>query len=210
MAKHRVPRLGITGGIGSGKSTALAFLRELGAAVISSDDIVHGLLSDPAIIAEVVAHFGDCVVAGDVLNRPALARIVFDDARERVWLEGLLHPLVKRAVDEWARAQERAPVTPSLLVVEVPLLFETGMDSVFDQVLLVTAPESVRRKRLVAKLTDSEFSKRTAQQLDERAKAARSDFIFANTGSRKHMKEFIAETYAAVIVAAGEQNAAHA
>jgi dephospho-CoA kinase len=97
-----------------------------------------------------------------------------------------------------------------LLVVEVPLLFETGMDAVFDQVLLVTAPESVRRKRLVAKLTDSEFRKRTAQQLDERAKAARSDFIFANTGSRKHMKEFIAETYTAVIVAAGEQNAAHA
>jgi dephospho-CoA kinase len=210
MTKHHVPRLGITGGIGSGKSTALAFLRELGAAVVSTDDIVHGLLSDPAIAARVVEHFGESIVDGDRLNRPALARIVFDDERERVWLESLLHPLVKKAVDEWARAQERAPGKPSMLVVEVPLLFETGMESVFDHVLLVTAPEPMRRKRLVAKLTDSEFGKRSAQQLDEQAKAARSEFVFVNTGSRKHLKEFVAETYAAIIAAAGEQNAAHA
>jgi dephospho-CoA kinase len=108
MTKHHVPRLGITGGIGSGKSTALAFLRELGAAVVSTDDIVHRLLSDPAIAARVIEHFGEDIVDGDRLNRPALARIVFDDERERVWLESLLHPLVKKAVDEWARAQERA------------------------------------------------------------------------------------------------------
>jgi dephospho-CoA kinase len=84
------------------------------------------------------------------------------------------------------------------------------MESVFDHVLLVTAPEPMRRKRLVAKLTDSEFGKRSAQQLDEQAKAARSEFVFVNTGSRKHLKEFVAETYAAIIAAAGEQNAAHA
>jgi len=206
--RQRVPRLGLTGGIGSGKSTALAYLRELGAAVVSSDDVVHELLGRPAIAAELGAHFGPEVLAEDgAVDRPAVARIVFDDPGELAWLEGLLHPHVRQRLDEWARKAERARPRPPLLVAEVPLLYETGLDASFDYVLLVTAPPDVRRRRVAAKLTESEFARRLEQQLPEEDKVARADFVLHNTGDRKRLKEFVGETFARIISAdaAGER-----
>jgi dephospho-CoA kinase len=198
---HIVPRLGLTGGIGSGKSTALAYLHELGAAVVSSDDIVHGLYSRPEIVARIREHYGEDVMDADQVDRAALAHIVFDDPDELAWLEGLLHPHVRLAVDEFAAAQEKAHPRPVLVAVEVPLLFETGMQDTFDYVLLVTAPDGVRRRRLVAKLTDSEFSRRLAQQMPEDEKVARSDFVYHNTAGRKQLRDFLGETVAHIIAA---------
>jgi dephospho-CoA kinase len=202
MSRHRIPRLGVTGGIGSGKSTATAYLRELGAEAISADDLVHGLLSEPAVVARIGRHFGDGAVAGDEVDRPALARLAFSDAGELDWLEGLLHPHVKRRIGAWAREQEARSPRPALLVIEIPLLFESGMEDAFDHVLLVTAPEATRRKRLTAKLTASEFGRRSARQLPEAEKAARSDYVFDNSGSRRRLKQFLAETYADILAAA--------
>ncbi len=198
-SRHIVPRLGLTGGIGSGKSTALAYLHELGAAVVSSDDIVHGLYSRPEIVARIREHFGDGVMAADEVDRTALAHIVFDDPAELSWLEDQLHPHVRRAVDEFAEAQEKAHPRPVLVVAEVPLLFETGMEDTFDFVMLVTAPDRVRRRRLIAKLTDSEFSRRLAQQMPEEEKVARSDFVYRNTAARKQLRDFVGETVAHII-----------
>src|SRR5512137_1940587 len=97
-----IPLLGLTGGIGSGKSTALAYLHELGAATISSDDIVHGLYSAAAVVDLIHEHFGDAVVDGTGgVSRPALAGIVFSDEDELRWLEDLLHPFVREAVADW-------------------------------------------------------------------------------------------------------------
>jgi dephospho-CoA kinase len=200
--RHRIPRVGLTGGIGSGKSTALAYLHELGAAVVSSDDIVHGLYSRPEIVAAIRERYGDEVAHDDTVNRRALARIVFHELRELQWLEGLLHPHVRAAVGLWAAEQERATPRPSLLVAEVPLLFETDMERDFDFTILITAPADLRRRRLAAKLTDSEFARRLSQQMPEEEKLARSDFAFANAGSRKNLKAFVGETAARIL--AGE------
>ncbi|MGO8683077.1 MAG: dephospho-CoA kinase [Thermoleophilia bacterium] len=199
MRRQRIPRLGVTGGIGSGKSTALAYLREFGAAVISGDDIVHGLLLEAPIVAAIGAHFGVAVLSGENINRPALAALVFADDEALRWLEGLLHPHVKEAVAQWARQQESSPRPPALLAAEIPLLFETSMETVFDRVLMVTAAEEARRHRVAAKLTASEFSRRAARQLSEDEKARRSDFVYVNGGTRKFMKEYVAEVFAAMI-----------
>ena len=204
---QHIPRLGLTGGIGSGKSTALAYLHELGAAVISSDDIVHGLYSSGDVVDLIREHFGDAVVDGaGGISRPALAGIVFADAAQLRWLEDLLHPFVRAAVAEWTQAQDEARPKPALVVVEVPLLFETGLSGSFDHIMLITAPDEVRRRRLTAKLTDSEFSRRLAQQMAEEEKIARSDFVFNNTGGRKELKEFVGQTVASIL--AGERSAA--
>jgi dephospho-CoA kinase len=87
----------------------------------------------------------------------------------------------------------------------VPLLFEAGFDQRFDYILLITAPDDVRQRRLTAKLTDSEFRRRRARQMPEAEKIARSDFVFDNTGSRKALREFVGQTLASVL--AGERPA---
>ena len=193
----------MTGGIGSGKSTATAFLAELGASVVSADELVHHLLEEQAIINRVERHFGDGVLEDEQIDRPALAQVVFSDAGELVWLESLLHPHVKRLIDAWAREQEARRPRPPLLVAEVPLLFETGMADVFDYILLVTAPEAARRKRLSAKVTSAEFNRRAARQLPESDKAAHSDFVVENVGSRERLKRYVGETYAAILAESG-------
>jgi dephospho-CoA kinase len=205
MAKRDIPRLAVTGGQGSGKSTATAFLDGLGASCVSTDVLVHGLLSQPEIVEVLRRQFGDKVIADGDIDRASLARIVFRDVDELDWLESLLHPHVKRLVDEWAREQERSPSPPPLIVVEVPLLFESGFDREFDYVLLVTAPEALRRRRVADKLTASEFGRRSQRQLDEKVKAARSAFVVDNSGSRARLKEALAEVYAFIIAAANER-----
>lgn len=199
MRNHRIPRLGITGGIGSGKSTALAYVRELGAAVISGDDIVHKLLQEPDVGAAVGARFGDQVLDGAGIDRRSLGAIVFRDDDSLAWLEDLLHPHVKRVFDEWAREMAASPRPPALIAAEIPLLFETGMDSAFDQILVVTAPEELRRQRVSAKLTSAEFDRRAHRQMTDAVKAERANFVFANTGSRRRLKEFVAQVFATMI-----------
>jgi dephospho-CoA kinase len=205
-SKTHIPLLGLTGGIGSGKSTALAYLHELGAATISSDDIVHDLYSTADVVDRIREHFGDAVVDGaGGISRPALAGIVFSNEGELRWLEDLLHPFVREAVAVWIESQQKVRPRPALMVVEVPLLFETGFDQRFDYIMLITAPDDVRRRRLSAKLTDSEFRRRRAQQMPEEEKIARSDFVFDNTGSRKALREFVGQTVASIL--AGERSA---
>jgi dephospho-CoA kinase len=205
MAAKRLPRLGITGGIGSGKSTALAYLRELGAAVISSDDVVHQLLLEDAIVADLREHFGEQVMVDGVVSRPALAHIVFHDREALDWLEELLHPNVRRRFDEWAGEQERVRPQPALVAAEVPLLFETGWAGSFDHTMLITAPADLRRRRISGKLTDSEFARRMEQQMPEDEKIARAEFVCHNTGSRKDLREAVREAFATIVAAAAER-----
>jgi dephospho-CoA kinase len=169
---------------------------------------VHELLGAPDIAAQIGEHFGPEVLTEDgAVDRPAVARAVFADSVELAWLEALLHPHVKRRLETWAREAQKARPCPSLLVAEVPLLYETGLDGAFDYVLLVTAPPDVRRRRVAAKFTESEFARRLEQQLPEEEKAARADFVVHNTGSRRRLKQFVGETFARIISAsaAGER-----
>jgi len=201
---HIPPRLAVTGGIGSGKSTALAFLAELGAVTLSSDAIVHEVYASAEIVGALDGRFGPPVVLDGCVHRAALSEAVFEDEEALVWLERLTHPLVRRRIEEWARTHEASPEPPELAAVEVPLLFESGqMLDLFDCVLLVTAPADVRRRRLAVKMTPEDFDRRVARQMSEAEKAERSHFVFENTGSRTALRDYLAEVVASILACAG-------
>ena len=174
---QHIPVLGLTGGIGSGKSTALAYLHELGAATISSDDIVHGLYSTAEVVDRIREHFGDVRRGRRRGRQPSGAGRHRLRRRGRAALaRGPAAPV--RALgrgDDWVEEQQKRRPRPALIVVEVPLLFETGFEQRFDHIMLITAPDDVRRRRVTAKLTDSEFRRRRAQQMpeDEKIRAQR-------------------------------------
>lgn len=178
-----VPRaIGLTGGIGSGKSAALEAFARLGAAVLSSDAVVHDCYADPEVVAQLRERFGDDILAPDgSIDRPRLGERIFGDDAARRFLEGLIHPRVGRAREAWRDRQLQGDPVPPLLVCEVPLLFEVGLEDRFDAVVTVTASDEVRRERVAARGQD--FDARRGAQLSEEEKIARSDHSYVNDGT---------------------------
>jgi dephospho-CoA kinase len=175
------PFIALTGGIGAGKSTALAALERLGVATISSDAVVHELYGTAAIRESVVARFGAEVVNDDVIDRGRLAAAVFASEAGRVWLEQLLWPLVRARVAQWREQMSRADPAPRALVVEVPLLFESGGESGYDATIAVVADEQARERR-ARERGHSSVAEREARQLSQEEKAQRADYVVVNDG----------------------------
>ena len=179
--------LAITGGIGAGKSEALAAFARHGAAVVSSDEIVHELLRRDDVRTAVVERFGDGVVGPDgQLDRGAIGSVVFGDPEALDWLERLLHPLVSREYLTWRDQLGRLPNAPRVCVTEVPLLYEAGAEGRFDKVVLVTAPPEVRRAR-----SDVATASREQRLLDDSEKLGRADYAYVNTGSLDDLDRFV-------------------
>lgn len=176
-------RVGITGGLGAGKSAALAILGELGAATASADDIANQMISrgGPAY-APVAARFPDAVKKDGTLDHARLAAKVFGDARSLAWLDGLVHPLVARRIDElmdeWARGGAE------VAAIEVPLLLEAGLAGCFDVVVVVTTPMQTRMDRLLAAgWSAADAKRRIAAQADDEQRLAIADEVLDNAGS---------------------------
>jgi len=187
-----VPFVGLTGGMGAGKSTALAALERLGAATISSDAVVHELWAGDASLRQaVVDRWGAEVAPEGVIDRSAVAERAFADPAERAWLEQLLWPLVSARVAAWLAAarSERANGVAShrAAVVEVPLLFEAGQEGVYDATIVVIADEAVRRAR-AADRGHASLDERAARQLSQEEKAARATFVVRNDGSERDLE----------------------
>jgi dephospho-CoA kinase len=179
------PVVGLTGGIGSGKSEALEAFRRHGAVTLSSDAIVRGLYERPEVVAAVAERFGPEVLAADgTVDRAALAARVFGDDGERRALEGLLLPLIGVEFARWRAAQLEAG--QRLLVHEAPTLFEAGVEDRYDAIVTVTAPVEVRAQRR------PDAAQRMAAQLPEEEKARRSDFVYENTGSLDDLDRWVA------------------
>src|SRR5579862_1884412 len=142
-----IPFVGLTGGIGAGKSTALDALERAGACVLSTDAVVHQLYSDDDVVSAVRERFGDAIERDGVVDRGALARVAFATAADREWLEGLLWPRVGERMAAWRASLELDPRPPRAAVVEVPLLFESGMEGQFDATIAVIAAEELRAER---------------------------------------------------------------
>jgi dephospho-CoA kinase len=177
----------ITGGIGAGKSEALAAFARHGAATVSSDEIVHHLLLRPAVRDAVVARMGNGVVGLDgEIDRGALATVVFNDRAALAWLEELLHPLVAAEYLEWREQLGRLDNAPAVCVTEVPLLYESGGESRFDRVVVITAPAKLRRARSVVATEDRE-----RRLLPDAEKAKRADYTYTNTGSLEELDAFV-------------------
>jgi len=178
----------ITGAIGAGKSAALEAFARHGAATISSDEIVHRLLrSDANVRRELVERFGPEVIGDNGPDRGKIAEIVFNHPDQLDWLEELLHPRVAEENLAWRAEQERRDDAPALTVTEVPLLYETGADRRFDVIVVITAPEVVRRER--RPLGDD----REQRLLPEEEKVALADYAYVNDGTLEQLDAFVAD-----------------
>ncbi len=177
----RAPFIGLTGGIGAGKSAALAALARCGAAVLSTDAVVHELYGSDQVVQAVLARFGESVVPAGVVDRAALAERAFATGEDRAWLEGLLWPLVAARMAGWRRQVQDAEPSVRAIVVEVPLLFEAGMQAGFDATIAVIAPEALRSRRALAR-GHRALAQRGERQLTQDEKAARATYVVVNDG----------------------------
>jgi dephospho-CoA kinase len=183
----------ITGGIGAGKSTALAAFRRHGAATVSSDEIVHHLLrTDPGVKQALVERLGEEILDDEgVPDRERIAFRVFRDRDALEFLEQLLHPLVSREYLAWRDQLAALRNPPLVCVTEVPLLYEVGAEERFDKVVVVTAPAKLREARRGGRKNDRE-----ARLLPDREKAKRADFVYVNTGTPEELDAWVAEVMA--------------
>ncbi|WP_374763134.1 dephospho-CoA kinase [Yunchengibacter salinarum] len=174
---ERLKVLGLTGSIGMGKSTAAGFFRDAGVPVFDADATVRALQAPGgAALPAVEAAFPGVVVDG-VLDRAALSRRVFADDAARRKLESILHPMVGEARARFFEDAARAHAP--LVVLDVPLLFETGGDGACDRVAVVSAPLDVQRDRVMARpgMTEAVFEQVLATQMPDRDKRARADYV---------------------------------
>jgi dephospho-CoA kinase len=178
----------VTGGIGAGKSEALHAFARHGAAVISSDEIVHDLLrSDEDVRAAVRERFGDGVFGPEgQVDRGRIADVVFADPEQLDWLERLLHPRVVAAYLSWRDDLASRPDPPAVCVTEVPLLYEVGGDTRFDAVVVISAAPDVRVSRQVRPMQDRE-----RRLIPDEEKLSRADFAYVNDGSLEELDQFV-------------------
>jgi dephospho-CoA kinase len=194
-------RIGLTGGIGSGKSTVSALLAEHGAVVVDADRIAREVV-EPGTpgLAAVVEAFGSGVLTPDgALDRPALAALVFADPEARRTLDGIVHPLVR------ARGRELESLAPpgSVVVHDVPLLVETGRAASYDLVLVVLADAETRIARLVQRgLTAEDARARIAVQATDEERRAVADVVLDNSGTPEQLAEQVDRVWAERVVPA--------
>jgi dephospho-CoA kinase len=185
------PFVGLTGGIGAGKSEALAALERLGASVLSTDAVVHELYASAEVRDAVVERWGPEVAPEGRTDRAAVAKRAFATSEDREWLEGVLWPRVADRIWTWREEQSERDPAPRALVVEVPLLFEAGMDAAFDATFAVVADEAVRRERAGARGHEA-LDERTARQLTQEEKAAQATYTVANSGTLEELEQTLA------------------
>jgi len=175
---QRPVTVALTGGIAAGKSEALAAFARHGAATASSDAFVHALLSEDESVRDAIRErWGEDAVG----NRKRIGEIVFKDPAELEWLEQLLHPRTRELGEAWLAAVDRP-----LAVIEIPLLFETGGESRFERVVVITAPRQLREERR------GPFADREARLIPEEEKLKRADFSYVNDGSLDDLDAFVA------------------
>ena len=176
--------VGLTGGIGAGKSEALAAFERFGAATLSTDRVAHDLLDDEEVRNALVDRWGEEVASGGGVDRERVSEIVFNDRDELAWLESVTHPRVGAHVLEWR--QGLANEVP-LAVVEVPLLFEAAMEDAFDATVAIVAADELRDARLRER-GQGGLAGREARQLDQAEKAQRADHVIRNDATLEELE----------------------
>lgn len=201
-------RIGLTGNVAAGKSTVARVWRDRGATVIDADGLARRAVEPgTAGLERIRATWGDRVLDGSgALDRAALRRIVFRDPDARARLEAIIHPEVRRLREMEHRAAEARG--DRLVVDDVPLLFEVGMEGAFDVVVLVDAPPEVRRERLVRDrgLDAAEAEAMIAAQMPSEQKRERADVVIPNTGSVEELERCAAEAWRELAARAGAED----
>jgi dephospho-CoA kinase len=194
MTRERpdVVAIGLTGGIGAGKSTALTLFGAAGAHIISADAVVHDLYTEPKVAASIAGRFGaDVLNPGGGVDRMRLAEAVRGQRSELRWVEKLTHPLV---AEEIARRIQESPAG-RVVVCEVPLLFEAGFEELFDLIVTVEAGPETRRRRSVHQFDLDQFTEFERLQASTRRRVEGSDLVYFNDGEVGDLREFVSSAY---------------
>ncbi len=181
--------IGLTGGIGAGKSEALAAAERLGAATLSTDQVAHDLVDRKDVRNELVERWGADVEDGTKIDRDRVAEIVFERPEELAWLESRIHPLVGAEVMQWRIS---LPPETEVAVIEVPLLFESGLERGFSETLVVIADDRTRDERLAERGQAGQRG-REARQLSQEQKAERADHVIRNDGTIEELEQAMAK-----------------
>ena len=178
--------IGLTGSIGMGKSTAVAMLRRMGIPVHDADAAVHALIGPGGGAVEEVAKAFRGVVRKGVVDRKRLGDAVFKDPTARAKLEAILHPRVRRAAQAFVKRQAR--LRRDLVVLDIPLLFETGGEQLCDAVIVVSAPGPVQEQRVLSRpgMTRKKLVGILSAQVPDREKRRRADFVVQTGLSKGH------------------------
>lgn len=188
----KLRKVAVTGGLSSGKSSVCRFLKELGAYVVSADEIVHQLLStDILLIQQVIALLGPEVCIDGKIDRKRVAAQVFQQPEKLQSLERIIHPAVRNVINHQFDKENRHQKYP-LFVVEIPLLFETGANRDFDYTVAVWADETKCQERFGNK---KDYELRMMRQMTQKEKAAKADFIIENNGSLDDLYQAVKKLY---------------
>lgn len=195
-------RVGLTGGIASGKSTVSSILRELGAVVIDADQIAREVVAKgtPGLAAVVEAFGPELLTPEGELDRPRMGALVFGDEAQRKVLEGIVHPLV---FERYAELEAAAPAD-AIVVHDIPLLVESGRAAEFDAVIVVDAPEELQVERMVRDRgwTEDDGRSRIAAQATREQRRAVATYLIENTGTREDLRQKVTEVFAELAAAA--------
>lgn len=175
-------KIGITGNMGSGKSTVCQFFERLGISVFHADDQAKSLYNHPEIQAEMIKKFGEEVYENGSINKQKLAAIIFNNAAALHFVNNLIHPAVQRQFEKWLCKLEKSPY----VLYEAAILFETGRHTYFDKIILIKAPVSLKIKRIKQRdgLNHQQIIQRLNYQWPDKSKTALADFIINN--NEKH------------------------
>lgn len=179
--------VGLTGGIGSGKTTIANYFVSLGIPVYIADDEAKNILFTPSAAKEVAAAFGEEVLTNDMPDRAKLAGVVFNDAAKLAKLNAIIHPKVREHFTNWVKKHD----SEKFVIKEAAILFESGSYKDCDKIILVTAPKEIRIERVMKrdKVTRDKVLERMANQWEDEKKEALSDYIIHNIDSDEAQKE---------------------
>lgn len=187
----KLRKVAVTGGLSCGKSSVCYFFKKLGAVVINADDIVHQLLTSETDLGQkVIQLIGNEIIVKGQIDRSKIAQKVFNQPSLLYSLEQMIHPAVQEEIEkqyEQANQQKKG----KLFVAEVPLLFEAGLESFFDTVVVVVTASEISRQRFQKSTgnTEEEYEKRTGRQWHINEKARRADYVIINNGSLQELED---------------------
>lgn len=199
MSRGRPLRVGLTGSMGAGKSTVAAGLARRGAVIIDADALARRATDDPGVLRKVAAALGPELVVDGRLDRAATARTVFADAEARRALEAIVHPWVRAEAAAQEAALGARDVPPVMVVHDVPLLFETGLDAGMDATVVVSAPRATREARVAARGGDAAGVRaRDDAQAPEAGKLERATFVVRNDADEVALEREVAALWSAL------------
>jgi len=183
-------KIGITGGIGSGKSTVCEIFKLLGVPVFHADIEAKKLYSYSKIKDKVIHLFGKEILTADEIDKVKLSQIVFNDSVALEALNNVIHPEVKNDFDNWVNKQN---ADIPYIIQEAAIIFESGFDNYFDKIIVVTAPIEIRIERITKrdKLTEREIRNRMSKQMTDELKALKADYLINNSGEELVIPQII-------------------